>query len=153
MVGSSAVREEVRTEFTRANEAALRGYEGSQAAQYAKLKLSGLEEAPVHLAVFTDRSTTKGHGLGRQTMPEMLDYSVVMAIHTLWLTARAHGIGVGWVSIVDPVRVTTLLEVPSSWALTAYLCIGFPEEEFDIPELQRAKWEVRAERGECVFSR
>jgi len=153
VVRSAAIREEVRTEFTRANEAALGGYEGSQAEQYAKLKLSGLEEAPVHLAVFTDRSTTQGHGLGRQTMPETLDYSAVMAIHTLWLAARAHGVGVGWVSILDPVRIGTLLKVPHSWSLTAYLCIGLPEEEFDVPELQRVKWERRAKRGECIFSR
>ena len=153
IVRSSAIREEVRTEFTRANEVALGGYEGSQAEQYAKLKLSGMEEAPVHLAVFTDHSTTQGHGLGRRTMPETLDYSVVMAIHTLWLAARACGVGVGWVSIFDPVRVAQVLAFPSSWALTAYLCMGFPEEEFDIPELQRANWEHRATRGDCVSFR
>ncbi len=153
IVRSPTIQEQVRNEFARANEAALGGYEGIQAEQYAKLKLSGLEQAPVHLAVFTDRSTIQGHGLGRQTMPETLDYSVVMAVHTLWLAARAHRVGVGWVSIFDPVRVTALLEVPPSWSLAAYLCMGFPEEEFDVPELQRVNWEHRAKRGECIFSR
>lgn len=153
LVHSPAIRDEVRAEFSRANARALRGYSGSQAEEYAKLKLAGLEEAPVHLAVFTDRSTAQGHGLGRQTMPETLGYSTVMAIHTLWLAARAYGVGVGWVSILDPSRVTDLLEVPASWDLTAYLCIGFPEEEFDTPELQRAQWEHRAGPANHIFSR
>lgn len=153
LVQSLIIREEVRAEFSRANQDALCGYHGDQAEQYAKLQLSGLEEAPVHLAVFTDQGTTQGHGLGRQTMPETLNYSAVMAVHTLWLAARAYGVGVGWVSIINPAHVTKLLNVPDSWYLTAYLCIGFPEEEFDTPELQRTHWEHRAGRREHIFSR
>lgn len=153
LVQSVAIRDQVRTDFAEANAEALRGYYGSQAEQYSRLKLSGLEEAPVHLAVFTDQGTTQGHGLGRQTMPETLSYSTVMAVHTLWLAARSYGIGVGWISILNPLHVTALLDVPALWELTAYLCIGFPEEEFDLPELQRAHWEHRVGRGEHVLSR
>ena len=73
-----------------------------RASTYARLKLAGLEEAPAHFAVFADRSTAQGHGLGRRTMPEMIEYSAVTAVHTIWLAARAQGIGMGWVSILDP---------------------------------------------------
>lgn len=152
-VRSPEIREQVRKDFEQANEAALSGYKGAKAEEYARLKLSGLEDAPVHLAVFTDRTTTQGHGLGRQTMPETLDYSVVTAIHTLWLAARAHNVGVGWVSILDPIHVAKLLNVPASWSLTAYLCIGYPEEESDTPELERANWEHRGTLSRCMFER
>jgi 5,6-dimethylbenzimidazole synthase len=125
----------------------LAGYSGEQAALYASLKLAGLDCAPVHLAVFADRGVSKGSGLGRRTMPEMLEYSVVAAITTLWLAARAFGIGMGWVSILDPGTVSAILAVDEGWHLVAYLCLGYPEEESQIPELERAGWEKR-ETGE-----
>jgi 5,6-dimethylbenzimidazole synthase len=74
-------------------------------------------------------------------MPEMLAYSVVCSVHTLWLAARARGIGVGWVSILDPETIARILDVPPSWQLVAYLCIGYPEEEHLDRELERAGWE------------
>lgn len=86
-------------------------------------------------------------------MPETLDYSVVMAIHTLWLAARVHGVGVGWVSILNPIHIAELLAALPSWSLTAYLCIGYPEEESDMPELQRADWEHRGTISHCIFER
>jgi 5,6-dimethylbenzimidazole synthase len=78
-------------------------------------------------------------------MPEMLDYSVVAAITTLWLAARAHGVGMGWVSILNPERVTAILSVPPEWHFVAYLCIGYPERESPVPELERVGWESRRE--------
>jgi 5,6-dimethylbenzimidazole synthase len=143
-VDRSEVRLAIRAEFERANAEALDGYRGPQAALYARLKLAGLDTAPVHLAVFADHATQKGSGLGRRTMPEMLEYSVIAAITTLWLAARAHGVGMGWVSILDPLHVCTILAVPSDWQLIAYLCLGYPEDESVTPELERAGWETRA---------
>jgi len=133
--------------------AALAGYSGEKHAIYAGLKLEGLKEAPVHLAVFSDDGTHTGSGLGQQTMPETLHYSVVGAIQTLWLAARADGIGMGWVSILDPKAVTRVLDVPTSWSLVAYLCLGLPAEEHLDPELERHHWEVRAELEDVVFTR
>ncbi len=137
---------EVSASFARANREALDGYEGDERALYAKLKLAGLDKAPVHLAVFADDATHRGAGLGRKTMPETLRYSVVGAIHTLWLAARAEGLGLGWISILEPDTVTHALSVPEAWTLVAYLCIGHPEEEHIDPELVRAGWE-RAPRS------
>ncbi|HEX8375735.1 MAG TPA: 5,6-dimethylbenzimidazole synthase [Geminicoccaceae bacterium] len=129
--------------FERCNAAAASGYEPERGAAYARLKLAGLREAPVHLAVFCDEATEAGHGLGRATMPEMLRYSVVTAVHTLWLAARAHGLGIGWVSILEPEAVARCLDVPGAWRLVAYLCVGHPQEEHDDPELVRHGWQDR----------
>jgi 5,6-dimethylbenzimidazole synthase len=142
-VESPERRDAIVANFRACNEAALQDYSGDRAGLYARLKLAGLVEAPVHLAVFVDPETAVGHGLGRKTMPEMLHYSAVCAIHTLWLVARAQGVGVGWVSILDPVEARRTLDVPESWQLVAYLCVGYPEEELDRPELERAGWEIR----------
>jgi 5,6-dimethylbenzimidazole synthase len=142
-VETAALRQAVIANFAACNAAALACYEGERAALYARLKLAGLEEAPVHLAVFCDHATQAGHGLGRKTMPETLDYSVVAAIHTFWLAARAEGLGVGWVSILDPAEVTRVLAVPEAWKLVAYLCVGVPQEEHLDPELERRHWQER----------
>lgn len=85
----------VRNSFLAANAEALEDFTGDKASTYARLKLAGLDAAPVQLAVFCDEATGQGHGLGRRTMPEMLAYSCVCAINTLWLAARAEGVGVG----------------------------------------------------------
>lgn len=142
-VTTPAVRREINAEFERSNAEALQGYDGEQAQRYAQLKLAGLDHAPAHLAVFVDRETPKGFGLGRRTMHESLDYSVVGAIHTLWLAARVRGIGLGWISILDPRRVVRILDVPENWGFVAYLCLGFSEEDSTTPELERAGWEKR----------
>lgn len=136
-------RAAIRRNFAACNAAALAGQSDERSALYARLKLAGLDAAPVQLAVFADRGTSQGHGLGRLTMPEMIEYSAVAAIHTLWLAARARGIGLGWVSILDPEQVKAALDVPSAWRLVGYLCLGYPEGEDDIPALQRAGWEQR----------
>ncbi len=139
--------------FQRCNAEALESYKGEKAARYAGLKLAGLKEAPVHLAVFAEEDPAAGGGLGRRTMPETIRYSAVLAVHTLWLAARVEGIGVGWVSILDPEEVARTLEVPEDWSLVAYLCIGYPEEEHLDPELERHGWQEREAKCRAVLSR
>jgi 5,6-dimethylbenzimidazole synthase len=142
-VDDPQLRLAIRSNFERCNSEALATQTPNRATSYARLKLAGLVEAPVHLAVFADHGTEQGHGLGRRTMPEMIDYSAVAAVHTLWLAARAEGVGMGWVSILDPVAVAQELDVPPSWRLIGYFCLGYPEEELTTPELERAAWERR----------
>lgn len=153
VVEDTDLRGAVRRNFEDCNREALADYAGEQARLYATLKLSGLDRAPVHIAVFADEATGLGHGLGQKTMPETLRYSVVAAINSLWLAARAHGVGVGWVSILDPVRIGTILEVPESWSLIAYLCIGYPEEEHIDPELDRHGWQKRQDAETFITRR
>lgn len=138
-----AARTAVIESFSRSNARAAAAYQGGQAELYASLKLEGLRQAPVHLAVFCDEATAQGSGLGRQSMPEMLRYSTVGAIQSLWLAARAHGLGIGWVSILEPDAVSSALNVPTDWTLVAYLCVGWPQEEHCDPELERHGWQQR----------
>jgi len=148
-----ACRDAVRRNFTAANAAALGAQAPERVAQYARLKLAGLDEAPCHLAVFADRATAQGHGLGRHTMPEMADYSAVAAVHTLWLAARAEGIGMGWVSILDPSALGAILDVPAEWKLIGYFCLGYPAEDEDMPLLQTVGWETRRAAPSFVIRR
>lgn len=124
-----------------------------RAARYRALKLHGIGQAPELLAVFSDDQPAAGHGLGIATMPEMLRYSTVMAIHGLWLAARARGIGLGWVSILDPRHVTRMLDVPASWSLIAVLCMGYPQEVSAVPELERRGWQRREPWTDRIFER
>lgn len=136
-------RDAVRRNFVRCNDAALADQSDDRAALYARLKLAGLERAPRQVAVFVDPDPAQGGGLGRQTMPETVAYSAVGAIHTLWLAARAAGLGLGWVSILNPAQIAGTLEVDPGWRFIAYLCVGYPEAESGMPELECAGWERR----------
>ena len=142
-VESPARRSLVRASFESCNGDALRRQADDKAGLYARLKLAGLDEAPCQFAVFADRETERGHGLGRLTMPTTIDHSAVMAVHTLWLAARAEGIGLGWVSILDPGIVTSALDVPACWTFIGYFCMGYPVEDDSVPALEREGWESR----------
>lgn len=142
-VSSDGARAAALANFHTANADALAGYSGEKAQIYAGLKLSGMTDAPEQIAVFCDDATTKGGGLGSKTMPEMRRYSVVSAIMTFWLALRAQGLGLGWVSILDPVQMRRDLDVPEQWHLIAYLCIGWPKQDTLTPELETVGWEAR----------
>lgn len=153
LVESDTCRAQAKASFERANAQALKGYMGEQRQQYASLKLEGMSRAPVHIAMFADEATTHGAGLGRQTMPETIRYSVVGAVHTLWLAARMHGLGMGWVSILEPEVITTALGVPATWSHVAYLCLGWPQENHDDPELVRHGWQARLPLSDVILKR
>jgi 5,6-dimethylbenzimidazole synthase len=153
VVDDPARRDAVRVDFKASNAEALKSYAGERAAKYAALKLAGLEEAPCQFALFADRATTVGHGLGRRTMPEMAEYSAVTAVSMMWLAARAEGIGLGWVSILDPAHMNGILDVPESWRFIGYFCVGYPTAESDRPELERAGWEERRDPDAFVLRR
>jgi len=153
IVNDPGRRRAVLENFRAANSEALQSYGDDLAARYTKLKLAGLEEAPCQLAIFSDPATETGHGLGRRTMPEMVDYSVVAAIVTMWLAARAEGIGMGWISILTPAGINALLGVPETWRLIGYFCLGYPHSDDATPELERAGWEQRQPTSTFVLPR
>jgi len=153
IVEDDARRAAIRRNFELCNAQALAAQSRQRAARYARLKLAGLEDAPCHVAVFADRTTPQGHLLGRRTMPEMTDYSAVTAVHTIWLAARAHGIGMGWVSILDAQTVAAILDVPAGWKFIGYFCLGYPQTADQIPELQRRQWERRRKPISFVIRR
>lgn len=151
---SSAIRSALIDHVNAQNAQAAKQYAGqARHRQYVSLKLHGLAEAPELMAVFCDEQPEAGHGLGILTMPEMLRYSCVLAIHNMWLAARLRGIGLGWVSILDPKAVHAMLDVPARWSLIALLCIGYPAEDADTPELERRGWQAREPWTDRVFER
>jgi 5,6-dimethylbenzimidazole synthase len=153
IVEHAETRAAIRQNFEACNAAALAAQTGERAVRYARLKLAGLDDAPCHLAVFADRATAQGRGLGRHTMPEMIEYSAVTAVHTIWLAARAQGIGMGWVSILDPGVIGALLEVPAAWKFIGYFCLGYPQADSTAPELERAGWERRRLPASVIIRR
>jgi 5,6-dimethylbenzimidazole synthase len=153
IIDDAALRAAIRKNFEACNAQALAAQAPQRASHYARLKLAGLEEAPAHFAVFADRSTAQGHGLGRHTMPEMIEYSAVTAVHTIWLAARAQGIGMGWVSILDPSAITAILDIPAAWKFIGYFCLGYPQVDDTIPELEQAGWEQRRLPSSIIIRR
>jgi 5,6-dimethylbenzimidazole synthase len=141
LVEDAGRRRAVIEAYEAANARARAAIPAERREEYGRLKLSGLREAPVHLAVFCDVATSTGGGLGRHTMPQTLQYSVAMAIHAFWLAARALGLGVGWVSILDSAAVVRALDVPPAWELIGYLAVGYPEFSSTTPELVDRGWE------------
>ena len=145
-IESETARAAALQNFETANAEALAGYSGENAKTYSQLKLTGMQDAPVQLAIYCDDSTIKGRGLGAGTMPEMRRYSVVTAVTLFWLALRAEGLGLGWVSILDPEQLNRDLNVPDDWRLIGYFCLGHPEEISETPELEQKGWEARQDR-------
>jgi 5,6-dimethylbenzimidazole synthase len=143
VIRDRTVRESVHNIFLQANQAALASYEGTRREQYADLKLEGILEAPQNLCIVCDPNNDQGSRLGRHTMPETAIYSVVCAVQNLWLAARAEGVGVGWVSILDPDQLRSILNIPPAIVPIAYLCIGYVDKFAPRPDLEIFGWEKR----------
>jgi 5,6-dimethylbenzimidazole synthase len=143
LVADPMRRAAIRASFARENALAAQAQAGERVALYARLKLEGMEVAPVQFALFAEADPAQGHGLGRRSMPETAAYSAVLAAHTLWLAARAEGLGLGWVSILDPAEMADLLDVPRAWRFIGYFCLGYPLAPAARPELERSGWERR----------
>ena len=113
-----------------------------RARHFLDQKIEGIVEAPLGIVVCCDHGDPDAEILGRATIPETDVYSTACAIQNLWLAARAEGIGLGWVSILDPARIARIAGVPEGWRFVGYLCLGYPESEADMPELAREGWEA-----------
>jgi 5,6-dimethylbenzimidazole synthase len=150
VVRSEETRAAVHEAFLAANARASGIYADDRAEAYRALRLEGIRTAPVNVCVVCDEDPARGHGLGRQTMPETARYSTVCAIQNLWLAARVEGLGVGWVSIVDPGALRSIFAVPAGVAIVAYLCVGYVSAFASDPDLVRAGWEGRVPVGDVI---
>jgi 5,6-dimethylbenzimidazole synthase len=150
VVRDFAKRSAVNQAFERANARAAAAYDDATSEAYRGLRLAGILDAPVNICVTCDELPQRGRGLGRQTMPEATRYSTVCAIQNLWLAARVEGLGVGWVSILDPVELRALLRIPDDVAVVAYLCVGHVAEFAPVPDLERDRWEGRVALEDVV---
>ncbi len=142
-VKSEAARAAVIGNFKTFNTSALSGQDGEAAQSFAAQKLKGLEDAPVQYAVLSDPSASQDHPLDLSPVPQVLEYSVATAIMQFWLALRAEGIGMGWVSRIDQAQLKAELDLPPSWALVGYLCVGYPDHDASEPELQTQGYETR----------
>ncbi len=143
VVRDRQTRGAVHAAFSRANEAAAAAYDPETSEEYRALRLAGILDAPVNICVTCDDRPPAGRGLGRRTMPETARYSSVCAVQNLWLAARVEGLGVGWVSIVDPDDIRRLLGIPDEIAIVAYLCVGHVRTFAPVADLERDGWEAR----------
>ena len=150
VIKDKAVKASVRELYAEANECAAKTYDDDRQALYRTLKLEGITESPVNICVTCDRSRG-GNVLGRHTMPETDLFSTCTAVQNLWLAARVEGVGVGWVSILDNVKLAKLLNLPDTVYPVAYLCVGYPVEFAAIPELESVGWASRLDVGGLVY--
>ena len=151
VIRDAATKSRVKGLFQAQNAVAVANYKGDRADLYASLKLEGIEEAPLNLCVTCDRTRSGPHVLGRNTVVDTDLYSTCCAIQNLWLAARVEGVGVGWVSILDYDDLRPILGIPATVVPVAYLCIGYPREFLDEPELQRHGWATRLPLEQIVF--
>ncbi len=147
LVRDKTLRQQVRESFDETN-AAAKSIFGDRQPQYARLKLEGILEAPLNIAVFYKPPVVPV--LGQTSMEEVGLYSVVCAVQNMWLMARALNIGLGWVSILDPEKVCRILNAPTGRRLVAYLCIGYTDGFYTRPELEILQWEQRVSREAAV---
>jgi 5,6-dimethylbenzimidazole synthase len=151
VIRSDEVKKKVKDLFEQANCEAGQVFEGQRREIYSRLKLEGILESPVNLCVTCDPTRNGPHVLGRHTIRETDVYSTCCAVQNLWLAARVEGIGVGWVSILDPDLLKQVLNIPSYVIPVAYLCVGYVSEFLPRPELEAAGWLPRASLDELVF--
>lgn len=152
LITSEAIRRQVKALFEERNQREQGSIEDSARQElYAGLKLEGILEAPLNLAVTCDRRRDAPFVLGRGPMPETDLYSTCLAVQNLWLAARAEGVGVGWVSILDKEAVWHLLGLPEGVELVAYLCVGYPLEWRRRPMLEEVGWKERLPLADLVY--
>jgi 5,6-dimethylbenzimidazole synthase len=151
VIRDAATKARVKALFEVQNELAVANYAGARADLYGSLKLEGIEEAPINLCVTCDRTRSGPHVLGRNTVVDTDLYSTCCAVQNLWLAARVEGVGVGWVSILDYDDLRPIFGIPATVVPVAYLCIGYPREFLDEPELQRRGWATRLPLEQIVY--
>lgn len=149
LISDKDTRQQVKESFQEETAAAGSAFTDDRQQEYVRLKLEGILEAPLNIAVFYRPSDKPV--LGQASMKETGLYSVVCAVQNMWLMARALNIGMGWVSILDPVKVKQILNAPPGQQLVAYLCLGYTDGFYIQPELELLQWEKRRQRSSMLF--
>ena len=150
LIREKAARLRVKAMFERENARSAKNYSGERRALYESLKLEGILESPLNVCVASDRRRG-GEVLGRNTIVDTDMFSTCLAVQNLWLAARAEGVGVGWVSILDNEELSEIFGLPGEVVPVAYLCMGYPEEFAETPLLETAGWRSRLPLEEVVF--
>ena len=151
VIRDAGVRGSVHEAFQRAACAEERALPQERRALYRNLKLEGILKAPLNICVTCDRGRFGATGLGRTQQPDTDILSTACAVQNLWLAARAEGIGVGWVSILQDADLRGILGIPDEIAIVAYLCVGYVSQAYSQPELELRRWARRLPLDELVY--
>jgi len=151
VVRDMEVKQRIHAAFRRANDEAAAQFDDERAKRYRALKLEGILDAPIGLCVTCDRSRAGPVVIGRAQQRDMDLYSAVCAVQNLWLAARAEGIGVGWVSIIDRDELRAALGIPAAIEPIAYLCLGHVSHFAPRPELESKGWLPRLKLADIVW--
>jgi len=146
IIEDETIKNEIKENFEIENEKAKKIFKNKEI--YKDLKLEGINEAPLNIAVFYEKSDEVV--LGTTSQEKMGEYSVVCAVQNMWLMARALEIGLGWISILDEKKVKLTLNAPQNHKLVAYLALGYVDKFYDEPELKSIKWKEEKQLSECV---
>jgi 5,6-dimethylbenzimidazole synthase len=119
-------------------------------AEFLRLKVEGvLDCGELLVATLCDKRDM--HIFGRRTLPEMDIASVSCAIQNMWLAARAEGLGMGWVSIFDPIKLSALLHIPNDAKPIAVLCLGHVNTFYKEPMLVESGWKQAKPLADMVM--
>jgi 5,6-dimethylbenzimidazole synthase len=150
VISDHQTRLRVQDLYERERIAAAQFFDEPRRTQYVSLKLEGILEAPLNVCIACDPTRAGATVLGRNSMPETDLYSTCCAVENLWLAARAEGVGVGWVSILKLPQLREILGIPHHIVPVAYLCLGYPTQFLEQPELERVGWRSRQPLGEII---
>ena len=145
------IKHAVHRSFQQANQKSESMFEGERQKTYRTLKLEGILESPLNICITCDRARTGTTVLGRTINKEMDLFSTVCAVQNFWLAARAEGLGVGWVSIIEHEDLRQALNIPDDIVPIAYLCVGYVSHFNSQPDLQKAGWHTRTPLEDLVF--
>lgn len=146
------VRSRVRESFLRCRAAEAARFPPERRDKYLSYRLEGILEAPVNVCVAVDLRSRGEAILGTTVQPEALRASACCAVQNLWLAARAEGLGVGWVSIVEPAVLRAELALPPGVEPIAYLCVGHPRAFRVTPMLEEVGWSTRRPLREALHA-
>ncbi|GAA3510292.1 5,6-dimethylbenzimidazole synthase [Aquimarina addita] len=149
IIRNQKTKQAVKQTFSEETARAASQFADEKQQEYIRLKLEGILESPINMAVFY--KPKEGPVLGQTSMPNMGKYSVVCAIQNMWLMARSLNIGMGWVSILDPEKVKQVLKAPKENQLIGYLCFGYTDMFYNQPELELKKWDRKKLQEEVVI--
>ena len=151
LVRELAQRMRIRASFLRCRAREAERFPSPRREQYLALQLEGIVDAPLNLCVTVDLRAKGEAVLGATVQPDAVRFSACCAVQNLWLAARAEGIGVGWVSIVEPAVLRDELALPAGVEPLAYLCVGHPIAFRSQPMLEEVGWLPRRALADVVY--
>jgi 5,6-dimethylbenzimidazole synthase len=151
VVRDRGTRSRVKEAFLRERERSAELVDEPRRSKYLSFKLEGIMDSAVNLCITYDPDRFGPFVIGKSSMPETGIYSVCCAIQNLWLAARAEGIGVGWVSILEVGELKSILKIPPRIIPVAYLCLGHVTHFEEKPDLEKSGWLPRKRLEDVVY--